>query len=125
MTVHAFWTRKKFCNIFDNSTQTFLQTKTLQLKILTLGGKVPQVNDNNLRSPITIKELGATLKKMKHNKTPTIDGITVKFMKVVWGHLKFFIKRANDKSFEKWELSSTFRSSLITCLPKGNKIKKK
>ena len=51
----------------------------------SFGNTHVKVSDNKLGEPITVNELTQTLKKMKNNKTPGIDGITAEFLKVFWG----------------------------------------
>ena len=70
---------------------------------------------------MSIEELSLVLKKMKHNKTPGIDGFTSEFFKVFWARLKYFVPNAINECYNKGVLSTTLRQSLIICLPKGNK----
>ena len=44
----------------------------------------------SLEGLVTIEEIGNALKKMKHNKTPGIDGFPAEFFKIFWGKLKVF-----------------------------------
>ena len=48
-----------------------------------------KVSDPTLGAPLQLEELGS-VKIMKNNKSPGIDGITAEFLKVFWGKLKFF-----------------------------------
>ena len=70
---------------------------------------------------LTVDELAKTLKSMKNNKTPGIDGFPAEFFKIFWCKLKFLITRALNHCFLKGELSATLRHAVITCIPKGNK----
>ena len=65
--------------------------------------------------------MNSILTKMKHNKTPGIDGITVEFLKVFWGSLKYYILNAINFCFEKGIMPPSLRQCIIVCLPKGNK----
>ena len=87
----------------------------------TFGNTHVKVSDNKLGEPITVNELTQTLKKMKNNKTPGIDGITAEFLKVFWGRLKYYIQNAINTSYKKGNLSPSMRQCIITCLPKGDK----
>ena len=77
--------------------------------------------ERDIGTLLSVKEIGAVLKKMKSNKTPGIDGITVEFLKVFWRQLKFYITDALNCGFLKGRLSITLRQCVITCLPKPNK----
>ena len=78
---------------------------------------------NELEGPITLDELSSTLKNMKSNKTPGIDGFPSEFFKVFWSRIKIFVLKAINFSFEVGEFSTSFRRCIITCLPKGDKVR--
>ena len=80
-----------------------------------------KVQESSLGDPIRLEELALVLKKMKNGKCPGIDGISVDFLKVFWGKLKFYILNSINSSYEKGVLSVSLRQSIISCLPKGNK----
>ena len=61
---------------------------------------------------------------MKNGKSPGIDGITAEFLKVFWRKLKVKVTNAINCCFEKGQLSTSLRQSIITCIPKGNKDRK-
>ena len=71
----------------------------------------------NIEGPLTITEIGAALKGMKHNKTPSIDGFPAKFYKMFWAKLKYFVLRALNYSFSKGILLLSLRQTIIRCLP--------
>ena len=74
-----------------------------------------------LEGPLVLSELSNTLKNMKNNKTPGIDGFPAEFFKVFWGQLKFMILRVANFYFHKGKFSVTMRQSIINCIPKGDK----
>ena len=74
-----------------------------------------------MSGPLTITELSNVLKSMKHNKTPGLDGFPAKFYKIFWKELQTFILRALNESYQKGILPPSFRQTVISCLPKGNK----
>ena len=80
--------------------------------------KVPNIELGDL---INTKELGETLKTMKHNKSPGMDGFTTEFLKVFWCRLKHFITNAINICFKKGTLSTSLKQCIITCIPKGKK----
>ena len=61
---------------------------------------------------------------MKNDKSPGIDGITAEFLEVFWSKLKVMVTNAIICCFEKGQLSTSLRQSIITCIPKGNKDRK-
>ena len=65
---------------------------------------IPQVSCSDLGAPVTVEELGAVLKQCKHNKTPGMDGVTSKFLKVFWLQLKYIITNAINCCFSKGQL---------------------
>ena len=69
----------------------------------------------------TIEEMGNALKKMKHNKTPSIDGFPAEFFKILGGKLKVFVLRAINYCYRQGTLSISMRQSVIMCIPKENK----
>ena len=75
----------------------------------------------NLGKLLTVDELGYTLKNMKNNKTPGIDGFPAEFLKIFWCKLKTIITRALNHCFQKGQLSISLRHAIINCIPKGNK----
>ena len=76
---------------------------------------IKKVTDYELVYPICPSELSEILRKMKHNKTPGMDGLTSEFLKLFWAKLKFLVSRAINRCFEKRKLSTTLRQGIITC----------
>ena len=59
---------------------------------------------------------------MKNEKSPGLDGFTVKFFNFfVLTDLKFFILRSINYGNHTGSLSVTQKQGVITCLPKPNK----
>ena len=58
---------------------------------------------------------------MKNGKSPGIDGLPNKFLKVFWNKLKFWILRALNFSFKNRIMPLTLRQCITTCLPKPEK----
>ena len=83
--------------------------------------KLSSTDSQGLGKPLTSDELGKTLKDMKNNKTPGIDGFPAEFFKMFWSKLKFLVTRALNHCFHKGELSISLRHALINCIPKGSK----
>ena len=67
------------------------------------------MESQELGMPLTTDELAITLKNIKNNKTPGIDGFPAEFFKMFSCKLKFLITRALNHCFYKGELSVTLR----------------
>ena len=107
-----------YSKLFENKDNSLKSVATSKIPELQYFKK----NDSsNLGGEITTHELGKALKKMKNNKSPGIDGISADFLKVFWVKLKYHIKNAINSSYIKGTLPISWRQSIITCLPKGNK----
>ena len=89
--------------------------KNLNIKKLT------KQESDTLEGNLTIEEIGQALKQMQNNKCPGIDGFPSEFFKVFWYDLKTIILRALNYAYEKGEFSTSLRSCIISCIPKGDK----
>ena len=106
--------QKEILNIVENFYKDLFSNKDQELQAVNLNEllkscEIEKANDHTLGRPISTSELSDVLKKMKHNKSPGMDGITCEFLKVFWGKLKFFVTRALNSCFEKGKLSTTLR----------------
>ena len=110
-----------YCKLFK-SKDCNVETHNQKEEIKRANVKcIPKVQ---LGQPISVTELGSALKKMKNSKSPGIDGISVDFLKVFWGKLKFFITNAINSCYSKGIMSTSMRQAIITCIPKGDKDRK-
>ena len=75
----------------------------------------------SLEGPMVFEELNCTLKNIKNNKTPGVDGFSSDFLKMIWSKLKFLILRVFNYCYDKEKLSTTWRQSIINYIPKGDK----
>ena len=112
------YVEKFYKDLFSNKDNDL---ENVDLNELLKDCQVEKVNDHTLGKAklISTLELSEVLKKMKHNKSPGMDGITCEFLNVFWGKLKFFITRALNPCFRKGKLSTTLRQGIVTCIPKG------
>ena len=76
-----------------------------------------------LEGVITAQELSIALKNMKNNKTPGMDGFPCEFFKFFWLKLKFYVLNAINTFYENGVFTPTFRHTIISCLPKGDKAR--
>ena len=83
--------------------------------------KLSVTDAESLEGLLTVNEISDSLKQMKNNKCPGIDGFPSEFFKVFWGKLKYFVLRALNESYVSGQLSISLRQCIISCLPKGNK----
>ena len=106
-----------YSNLFENRDDALqrINFENLGIKSST------RVPEEDIGLPVTVDEVGQVLKKMKSNKSPRIDGITVEFVKVFWRQLKYFIINAINCGFSKGCLTASLRQCIITCLPKAKK----
>ena len=66
-----------YCKLFENKDDTL---QNLDFKTLGITSNNRTV-EGDIGTPLTVDEIGQVLKKMKSNKSPGIDGITVEFVK--------------------------------------------
>ena len=83
--------------------------------------RLTDLESAKLEGELKLDELSKALYKMKNNKSPGVDGFPAEFFKVFWKKLKFFVLRALNTAFTTGRMSVTMRTSIINCLPKGNK----
>ena len=107
-----------YTNLFKNKDN---ELEKVDLTVLLKDAMMPKIDEADLGKPLMTKELENVLKKMKNNKTPSIDGISCEFLKVFGSKLNNLVTRALNRCFEKGMLSTTLRKCVITCIPKGNK----
>ena len=106
-----------YSRLFENKDHLLENVNLEELGIQRQGNS----HEEDIGTLLTVEEIGLTLKRMKPNKTPGIDGIMVEFLKVFWRQLKYFITNALNCGFLKGRLSVSLRQCIITCLPKPNK----
>ena len=79
--------------------------------------------ENNLcEGIVTLNECYEAIKKMKLNKAPGCDGLTVEFYKFFWEEIKQIVCNAINDCYLKNEMSNTQKRGVITLLyKKGDK----
>ena len=83
--------------------------------------KLTQAESDTLEGDLNLQEISFALKNMKNNKCPGVDGFPAEFFKFFWGHLKYFVVRALNSSYYSGLMSTSMRTCIINCLPKGDK----
>ena len=84
------------------------------------------LNENekqSLEGPLTPTEALKSLKEMKNNKSPGIDGFTVEFYKFFWIDLGIYLVRTLNYAYTTQNLSISQKQGIITCIPKEGKSK--
>lgn len=71
--------------------------------------------------PLSMDEILTSLKRMKNEKSPGLDGFTPEFFKFFWKDLCVHMKEAFEEAFQCGEISFIQKEGLITCLPKPGK----
>ena len=83
--------------------------------------KLSNDESQKLEGNIKLGELSNSLKNMKNDISPGLDGFTVEFFKFFWTDLKYFILRSLNYGYRTGSLSVTQKQGIITCLPKPGK----
>ena len=82
---------------------------------------IPQLNERQrerLDQDIMAEELDVALRKMKLNKSPGSDGLTVEFYRAFWEDLSKLLLSSLNYSFNEGSLSKEQRRGIICLLPK-------
>ena len=77
----------------------------------------------NLEVPLTLQEALESLKQMKNNKSPGMDGFRVEFYKFFLNNLGVYLVRSLNYAYTIQKLSVIQRQGIITCIPKEGKNK--
>ena len=104
----------KIQNIGDNETyDKFLDN--IEIPVLDEDAK------NSLDQVITKKEIEDTIKSMKLNKTPGLDGLPIEFYITFWADISDMLLDSYNFSMENGIMSHSQRNGIITLLPKKDK----
>ena len=69
---------------------------------------------------LTIKECENSIFKMKLNRAPGIDGLSVEFYRTFWDDLKEFMVNTFNYCYETGEMTSTQKIGIISLIHKKN-----
>ena len=70
---------------------------------------------------MTFEECTVSLKKMKHNKSPGLDGITTEFYQAFWPLLGNFLVDVYNECYEEGILPDSQRQAVLSLIfKKGN-----
>lgn len=108
-------------NLFENKDDELNDFDPTQLNFTNDLRKLSDHDKNTLNTPITLDEISESLKKMKNNRSPGLDGYPAEFYKLFWVKLKHYVFKAINQVYKSKELSLTMKQCVITCIPKGDK----
>ena len=74
-----------------------------------------------LGADITLEEIEQSLKKMKPDSTPGIDGLNAQFYTTFWQEIKAILLKTYLHAFQSGSLSITQRQGINRLIPKKNK----
>ena len=82
---------------------------------------VPEEIKIQQEEQLTMSDLEIAIKRMKNNKTPGEDGISVDFYKVFWKILKVPFHNMVLHNYQQGSLHQTARQGILNLIPKANK----
>ena len=85
----------------------------------------PKLNENNrifMDRELSIEECAKSLKALPNSKSPGSDGFTAEFYKVFWGKISKLVFDSFMYAYDTGKLSIEQRRSVITLIPKKDKI---
>ena len=88
--------------------------------------KVKKLNEyekENLEKEISMEELGNIVKQSKNNKSPGPDGFSNEFYKIFWPNIKHLLLKLLNQYKENGCINSSQLDGIITCIPKGGKLR--
>ena len=113
--------------IFYESLYKNQQTDSLEeSNYKHLADKMPKLNETdrlNIEKEISLEELKTTVYKSKNNKSPGPDGFSNEFYKKIWTQIKQLLLKLMLFYRERGSLNKNQISGIITCIPKGGKLR--
>ena len=85
--------------------------------------KLDDIDRNQVEKEITMAELETIVNKSKNNKSPGPDGFSNEFYKIFWNQIKLLLLKLLKYFRSKGELNERQLSGVITCIPKGGKLR--
>ena len=85
------------------------------------GSKLTEENRLLLEKSIEIEEMKNTVKQLKNNKSPGMDGLPAKLYKIFWNDIKHILFESFNFSIYSGKLSISQRQGVISPLPKADK----
>ena len=85
--------------------------------------KIDEEEKMTLDKDISMEELGNIVKKSKNNKSPGPDGFTNEFYKIFWHNIKNLLLKLLNIYKHKGQINPAQLEGIITCIPKGGKLR--
>ena len=88
--------------------------------------KLPKLNEEekgSVEREINIEDLKYIVYKSKNNKSPGPDGFSNEFYKIFWDQIQNLLLQLMNHYRKKGELNKQQISGIITCIPKGGKMR--
>ena len=111
----SLYSEKKIKNLSDSKFSEFPK------KFNTLY----EVEKVSLDSDITVEELKKHVFNSGANKSPGPDGYTNEFYKTLWTKIKILLLSLMQYFFKEKNISQNHLMGVITCIPKGDKLRNK
>ena len=102
--------KKFYSNLFKSFDH---QLEDIELIQLLAGYQVNMLSaeqSSSLDGPLTYEEMSLTIKQMKNNKTPVIDGFPAEFFKLFWKNLSHWILKVLNQCFEKKDIHNFLKT---------------
>ena len=114
--------RRYYENLYKKQNNRDIETTSLS----KINERLPKLNNKDrelLEKDITIEELAQIVKKSKNNKSPGPDGFTNEFYKIFWANIRFILLQLIKSYRENKILNPRQLDGVITCIPKGGKLR--
>ena len=85
--------------------------------------KLSKNENSKLEEQISIEDLKHIVYKSKNNKSPGPDGYSNEFYKIFWNQIKILLLQLMNFYRNRGELNKRQISGIITCIPKGGKLR--
>ena len=106
-------------NYYENLYSSSYPDKILSDQYIfntNLDPKIGEIDKSNCDGEITLDECTNAIFKMKLNRSPGLDGLTVEFYRKFWGKLKNIIVSVLNTGYRNQNLTYSQRTSVLTLL---------
>ena len=116
---------RKFYEDLYRSRETEFESKSEFINDVKHNGpKLSEQERNFMEKNITIQECAKALKELPNSKSPGSDGFTAEFYKFFWSRISNLVYESYTYAFEFGKMSIEQRRTIITLIPKKDKIVK-
>ena len=114
--------RNLYTTLFKNKKNISIEEKPLS----HVKNNLIKLNDSekeDMEKEITLDELHTIIEKSENNKSPGPDGYSNEFFKIFWPSIKIILLQLLNSYREKNKINPAQLEGIITCIPKGGKIR--